>query len=281
MINPMKISLWQRSEQGSTGRPADVVLIAFHRGALADEVPLAAARFGLPGRAHAELCDIRAHAGADAPEWLDGFRQGALRTIAERQLDAAGLARLDAADACVTVRATVLDPFDLGYLQAAWGIARWLCARGAGVVLDARATRFWSGARVAEVAADAAFDVRREISLIAETDATAGLGGHVVHTRGLLKLARPDLVTVVAREDVDAAADVLWRLAAREAAGYMPASGDRVSAGADADVPLLLTLAPPGSFVEALALDNDAFLVAGADGAAPEWAAARARRQRD
>jgi hypothetical protein len=268
----MSLSLWQRAETGATGRPADVVLVAFHHGALADDVPLAAARFGLPGRAHAELCDIRAHAGAEAPEWLDGFRQGGLRAIAERHLDAAALARLDAADGCVTVRATVLDPFDLGYLQAAWGLARWLCARGAGVVLDARATRFFSADAVAAVAADAPFDVRREISLIAETEPTPGLGGHVVHTRGLLKLARPDLVTIVARGAVDAAAAALWRLAARLADGYMPASGDRIAEGEDADVPLLLTLAPAGSFVEALALDNDAILVAGADGAAPEWA---------
>src|SRR5262245_49131593 len=102
----MSISLWKRAQTGPTGRPADVVLVAFHRGALAEDVPLAAARFGLPGREHTGLCDVRAHAGADAIAWLSGFRSGALRSIAARDLGDAGLAVLDAADACVTVRAT-------------------------------------------------------------------------------------------------------------------------------------------------------------------------------
>jgi hypothetical protein len=271
----MSIPLWQRAEKGATGRPADVVLIAFHEAPLAEDVPLAAARFGLPGREHAALCDVRAFEGAEGLAWLDGFRQGALRNIAVRDLGEAGMRLLDAARACVTVRATDLAPVDLGYLQAAWGIARWLCARGASTIVDARANRFLAAAEVAAVAPDAPFDVRREIKVIAESEASRGLGGYVVHTRGLLKVARPELVTVVAAEDREAASAALWRLAARAADGYMAQSGDRADVGTD--VPLLLTLAPPGSFVEALALDNDAILVAGADGTAPSWQATRDR----
>jgi hypothetical protein len=163
----------------------------------------------------------------------------------------------------------VFDPFDLGYLQAAWGLARWLCARGATVVLDAHATRFWPAEAVAAQPTGAAFDVRRELTMVVETRPTPGLGGHVVHTRGLVKLARPDLVTVVAAGDTARAAEALWRIAARLADGYMPAPGD--VADADTTVPLHLAPAPKGSFAEALHLDNDAVLVAGADGAAPEW----------
>jgi len=264
----MTVPLWTRAHTGATGRVADAVLIAFHTGALRADVPLSAAQLGLPGGAAASLLDVREHSGAAALTWLDGFRRGALRTIAVQDLGG-DLALLDGADGCVTVRATVADPFDLGYLQAAWAVARWLCARGASIVLDARAMKFRRAATVAELPPDAPFDVRREVTVIIETTPVPGLGGHVVHTRGLAKLARPDLVSVVAAADTAQAAEALWRLAARLADGYMPAAGDVVEA--DSPVPLLLTPAPPGSFAEALNLDNQAFLVAGADGAAPEW----------
>ena len=55
----------------------------------------------------------------------------------------------------------------------------------------------------------------------------------------------------------------------RLADGYRPAAGD--VADADTTLPLHLAPAPKGSFAEALHLDNDAVLVAGADGAAPVW----------
>ena len=263
----MSPRLWTRAATAATGRVADVVLVAFHAGPLGAEEPLAAARFGLPGRDAVGLLEVHEHTGDAARAWLDGFRRGALRSIAATDLG--GLAALDAADACVTVRATVFDPFDLGYLQAAWGVARWLCARGASVVLDARATRFWTAPAVAALPADAAFDVRRELTLVVESVAHPGLGGHVVHTRGLVKLARPDLVTVVAAEDTGPAAEALWRVAARLADGYMPAPGDL--ADAETAVPLKLAPAPRGSFTEALHLDNEAWLVMDPDGVAPAW----------
>jgi hypothetical protein len=263
----MSVPLWKRTSTAATGRVADVVLIAFHTGPISADEPMSAARFGLPGRDLVELLDVREHAGPPAVEWMDGFRRGALRTIAGKDLG--DLAALDAADACVTVRATVADPLDLGYLQAAWAVARWLFARGASVVLDGRATRFWPARDVSALPPDAAFDVRREVTMVVETQASPGLGGHVVHTRGLVKLARPDLVTVVAAEDTRRAAEALWRLTARLADGYMPAAGD--VADADTMVPLHLAPAPEGSFAEALNLDNQAWLVTAADGGAPVW----------
>lgn len=254
---------WTRSGRGA-GRRADVVLIAFHTGPLRD-VPLSEAGFGLPGRDAVDRLDVRYH-GAEALGWLDGFRRGALRTIATQDLG--DLAILDAADGCVTVRADVSDPQDLVFLQAAWGVTRWLCARGAKVVLDARATRFWTSAGALAVAPDAPFDVRRELTVVAQTSATPGLGGHVLHTRGAVKVGCPDLVTVVATDDRSAATEALWDIAATLADGWVPATGEGFRAGV---IPLFLIPAPPGSFVEALHLENDAMLVVGEDGAAPEW----------
>lgn len=250
---------WTRTAGPPTGRLADVVLVALHRGPLA-EVPQGPERFG-PVRA--EDVTVQTHVGPEAVAWLAGFRSGALRTIAARDLG--DLAALDAADACVTVRCRLPEPPDLGYLQSAWSVARWLCARGAPVVVDARAMRYRSATEVLAVPPDAPFDLRRELTVVVETAPSPGLGGTVVHTRGLLKLARPELVTVVAAEDRDAAVAVLWRIAG-ELAG-VPVGGGAV----EAPVPLFLVPAPPGSFVEALHLDNDAILVVGADGGAPEW----------
>ena len=247
---------WTRTPGPPTGRVADVVLVVLHRGPLAD-VAVGPERFGT---VRAEDTAVLGHIGPEAVAWLDGFRSGALRTLAARDL--VDLAALDAADACVTVRCRLPEPPDLGYLQSAWAVARWLCARGATVVVDARAMRYWSAEAALAVLPDAPFDLRRELTVVVETAPSAVLGGYVVHTRGLLKLARPDLVTVVAAEDRDAAAAALWRLAGRLAG---------VAVGDAEPIPLLLVPAPPGSFVEALHLDNDAVLVVGTDGGAPEW----------
>src|SRR5262245_20648701 len=136
----MGIPLWTRRHTDPTGRIADVVLVAFHEGPLTADVALDAARFGLPGKRHVDLLDLRQHEGEAAGPWLTGVQSGALRGIAEEDLGS--VAALQRATACVTIRVTVADPFDLGYLQAAWGCARWLFARGATVVFDARAMRF-------------------------------------------------------------------------------------------------------------------------------------------
>jgi hypothetical protein len=264
----MTVKLWQRSDTRPTGRVADVVLVAFHTESLVDGVELSAARFGIPAGHPEQVLDVHTHTGDAARAWIDGFRDGALRKRAAADLGD-DLAALDAADAAVSVRATVMDPFDLGYLQAAWAVTRWLCARGASIVLDARGMRYATAETVAAVAPDAPFDVRREVMMVWESEPTPGLGGHVMHTRGMLKFARPELVTVVAPADLEPAAEAMWRLAARLADGHMPEANE--PADVDQAVPLLLTPAPAGSFAAALNLDNDAILVAGADGAAPEW----------
>jgi hypothetical protein len=247
-------SPWLRADRRATGRLADAMLIAFHRGALRDDVPLDLARFGAPSADAVKVLDIQEHTDAG---WIGGWRQGGMRAVAEGQLGDA-LAGLDQADRCHAVRAMVADPADLTYLQAAWAVARWLVARGAEVVLDVFPLRYLPAAAIAAQDPAAPFDVEREVAVICQADPNERLTGQLVHTRGLGKLGRPDLVAITEPARLRELAEVLGALAARMADGYLPEDGETVEV---AGTRVLLVPAPRGSIAEALHLNNDAFLV--------------------
>lgn len=197
-------------------RTPHVMLAAFGTGALADGVPLSLARFGLPSAQHAAALDLRTIPRAADPAWFDNWRQGSLRAIAGDDLGPA-LAALDAADHVHLVIAEPAAPADLGYLQAAWGATRHLVARGAGIVLDVHAMTFRAAATLA--AADAALDVRRELRVVFETDATRRGGAHALHTRGMRKFGAPDLVALCSAADAPLVGDVVGQLAELVALG--------------------------------------------------------------
>jgi hypothetical protein len=139
-------------------------------------------------------------------------------------------------------------------------MARWLVARGAAVVLDVFPIRYWTAAAIAAQDPTAPFDPEREVAILCEVEpAAASATGHVVHTRGLGKLARPDLVAITEPARIREAADVIAELVARLADGYMPTDGEVVELEARR---ALLVPAPRGSIAEALHLNNDAWLVA-------------------
>jgi hypothetical protein len=247
------VPLWAREPASKSEREAQVLLVVFAQ-SLRDDVPLSAGRFGIPDKRSAELVDVREHERASAPEWFDGWRSGALRSIAEDDLGSA-LSDLDAADRCFTLEASLTEPPDLGYLQATWAVARWLVARGATVVLDVHAGRYLRGASLPEP--DASFDVRRELNLIFETEPSEPGGGHILHTRGLRKFARPDVVSVCDPKDVELFADIVWQLADGMAQGFLPAL-PRHGVDVDEDTTLYLVEDEQGAYAELLGLNNDA-----------------------
>jgi len=249
----MSIPDWKRLDTRATGRVADVVLVVFHRGPLLENVPMSASQYGAPSPESVGKVDVVA---IEDPTWIAGWRSGSIRAVAERELSAPELADLDAADRCHLVRATILDPPHLTYLRAAWAIARWLVARGARGVLDAYPIRFHSAARVREQDVAAAIDVKREVSVIFETEPEATRLGHVVHTRGMKKLARPDLIALVEPRIAASTGAMLYRLAASFAEGWMPVAGAQPELG--------VTVSPLGAedqLAQALHLENDAWLV--------------------
>ena len=193
-----------------TGRRAHVVLAAFGKGPLAEGGPMPMSAFGVPSAPAAlAACDVRTIERATDPAWFDGWRTGSLRAIAERDLPS--LEGLDAADQVHLITADVRAPADLGYLQTAWALARYLVARGAALVLDAHAMTFTAGAALPP--ADAELDVRREVRIVYETDSTRSDAGHALHTRGMRKFGAPDLVALCSDADVALVSKVIETLA--------------------------------------------------------------------
>ncbi len=256
--------LWTRDVHHATESLSDVLLVCFSQGPLQDDVPLEAARFGLPSKESVDELDVRRQERCTNPEVFDGWRVDPLRTVAERDLGE-GLALLDAADECHMIRVKVRDPANLASLQACWGVARWMCARGATVVLDGHAARFWTGDAVAGWPLGTEVDIRREVSFVFETDATFGDDGHYVHTRGMVKFARPDVVAVCGPEDAPVVVEIMKELAQGMARGLVPAS-TRHGVALNEQLSLFLGDPTPDVDVGRLNLNNDATLLSLADG---------------
>ncbi len=205
---------WQFTTLPTQPRRANVVLAVFGRGPLHEIEPDPTA-FGAPTIELARTYDVRSIARALDPAWFDNWRGGSLRTIAERDLAPAELAALDGADHVHMIIGEFADPTDLGYLQAAWALARYLVARGGEVVLDAHAMRY----AATLPAPDLALDVGREIQIIFETDSARSDRAHALHTRGMLKFGMPDLVALCSDADADLVVQVVAQLAASIARG--------------------------------------------------------------
>ncbi len=241
-----------------------MLLVCFSSGPLRDDVPLEAARFGIPSKTSVERLDVRRQERRASPEVFDGWRAEPLRTVARRDLDS-DLSVLDAVDECHMIRVRVSDPPDLGYLQASWGVARWMCARGATLVLDGHAARFWRAEQVQEWELESEVNVRREVSFVFETDVAFGEAGHFVHTRGMIKLARPDVVAICGAEDVPVVVEIMKELAQGMARGLVPTS-TRHGVALNEHLSLFLGEPPPDLDVERLHLNNDATVLSLGDG---------------
>lgn len=254
----MSVPVWTRRHPPQPGREAEVVLYVFSCGD-PEKGPLSAARFGLPaGGLHG--VEVRRHARADGPAWFDRFRTGPLRASAQAHLP--DLTVLDAADTCHTIRVQGSDPPDLGYLQAAWAVARWFLASEGTVLLDGMAIRY----HAALGPPPPHLRVRDHVSLLLETRPTVGDDGYAMHTRGLRSFGRPDLVTVTRPTDADAVAPVVLNLAAALADGWLPTGPTEIEVGGGEVVVLH---ADPGlAFVTALNLNNDALVLTDARGGA-------------
>ncbi|MBZ0237227.1 MAG: hypothetical protein K8M05_33170 [Deltaproteobacteria bacterium] len=208
---------WTFTTEPRAARTPHVMLVAFSAGPLADNVPLSLSKFGGPSAELVGALDVRTIPRGADPSWFEGWRHGSLRTIAADDLGPAALAELDLADHVHVVQAAPERAADLGYLQAAWAVARHVVARGATVVLDVHAMIFHRGAALAPPGA--ALDVARELRIVFETDSTRDDGAHALHTRGLKKFGAPDLVALCSPNDARLVSDVIAQLADAVARG--------------------------------------------------------------
>jgi hypothetical protein len=198
MLDPQPAP-WPRPYFTAGDLPTKIFFVCFAKAPLA-ELPLDRARFGVPSEQLLQRVDVREHRRAAEREWFEGWWGGSFGVIAERDL-ASDAALLTGSDLCVSLRLELPDQGDLGPLQTLWGISRWLCARGASVVLDVHAFRFRTRQSV-EALDFAGSDVQRDVKIVLETDPTRE-GLHLLHTRGLCKLARPELLCFIRPDDAD------------------------------------------------------------------------------
>ena len=258
------VPLWTRDTHRPTDRAASVFLVCFSQGPLRDDILLDPQRFGVPAEEAVALVNVRRQERNQDPKTFDGWRTGAFRTAGARDLGDS-LSLLDAADECQLIRVGVSDRADLGYLQVCWALARWMCARGAGVVLDGHAGRFWKGSTIANLPPNAPFDIDREISIVLENEPSFGEQGHFIHTRGMVKMARPDVVSVCAPEDSAVVAELLKQLALGMAQGLVPKT-PRHSVRFAESLSVALGTPPDDIDIPRLRLNNDAVLVSYEDG---------------
>ncbi len=220
------VSTWPRTGFQPGGGRNVFQLFCFSTGPLKGDVPLSASRFGLPAPEAMKLVEVRELTRDMDSTWFDGFRAGSLRGVATQALG--DVSALDSATQLTAVLVDREDTADLSHLQAAWATAQWLVARGVSVVLDAQTNRFWKGADVAEWPASRPFSLSIDVNVVVEAEPTSPIAN--VHTRGLQKFGRPDLVTRdVPGEQWDAVAGLVRALAGQLANGVVLRAGDRVN----------------------------------------------------
>lgn len=229
------------------------MLVAFAGGEVLTGLNLAGT---VPETAPVDALDVRLHRYSENPEWIDGFRTGPLRNLAAQQLP--DLRSLDEATCCYTIRVAVQDPPDLAHLQLAWEVAASAARAGAVAVLDAYAHDWYPAEAVAGLDPHRPFTAMREISVVAETESVPGFG-HPVHTRGMIKFGRPDLIIGVPEEQIGDAATILNQL------GRMLAEGQVLAPGQDLRVEgkRVLTVVPyqPDDRIPDVALIDDGLLI--------------------
>lgn len=252
---PAAVEPWGRPLYTATAARRRLELFCFS--AQLVELPLVAERFGLPGDEAMRGFEVRDLDRSLDPQWFDGFRSGALRAVASAQLGEA-MAQFDEATQLTAVLFDGPDAPSLSHLQAGWGVAQWLCARGATVVLDPAAQRFWLRDAVLAWAPARSFNLSSELSVLVEETPLPD-GTFLVHTRGLGKFARPDLLLAgVSRAEWDKAGGVLRAIAAQLAAGAVVHAGQQWTGGA---VPVRFTTYTPGTNLPQLHLNNEALVV--------------------
>jgi hypothetical protein len=249
----LRVEPWQRPAHRPAGREAAVLLVAFTPGEVLTELNLAAVT---PANAPVDALAVRLHRHEDNPEWMDAFRTGPLRDLAARELP--DLRPIDEATCCYSIQVRVPDPVDLTHLQLAWAVAARVSRAGAVAVFDAFAHDWSLPEQVAALDPHRPFDILREISVIAESEPTPGFG-HPVHTRGMVKFGRPDLIMGVPEDRIGDAASILNQLATMLAEGHVLAAGHHLRINDEETLAVLPYT--PGSHIPDVQLINDGLLL--------------------
>lgn len=203
------VAAWPRPHFKASDQPTKILFVCFGKAPLS-ELPLGRARYGLPESELLTKVDVREHARGSNPAWFESWWGASFGVIAERDL-AADLPLLTTSDVCFTLGLELGDQPSLLPQQLVWGLTRWLCERGALVVLDVHAFHFRTREDVEQLSFEGP-DVARDVKLVLESEPTRD-GLHLMHTRGLCKFARPELSCFILPDDASLMARALNQLA--------------------------------------------------------------------
>lgn len=254
-----QVAAWRRPYFKAGEQPTKIFFVCFGKGPLA-EVGLGRARFGLPSDELANRVEVREHRRAAGRAWFENWWAGAFGVIAAQDLGD-DLALLTTSDVCYTLSLELPDQADLVPLQSVWGLVRWLCARGMSVVLDVHAFRFRTRADV-DALDFRESDVQRDVKLVLESE-PAEQGLHLMHTRGLCKCARPELMCFIQPDDADVMGRVLNQLARTLLEGAAP---NQIRLRIADGVELVTAPAPDRALIDSLGIEA-AVMLARTDGA--------------
>jgi hypothetical protein len=239
------VPAWPRPYFKATEQQTKIFFVCFGKAPLA-ELPLSRARYGLPESEALKQIDVREHQRATNKAWFEGWWNGSFAAVAQRDLGE-DLALLTTSDTCFTLGLELSDQSDLSPQQSVWALARWFCERGAHVVLDVHAFHFRTREDVEQLDFSGS-DVLRDIKLVLESEPTRD-GLHLMHTRGLCKFARPELLCFVEPDDAALVGQAMNRIARTLMEGASPgeirlelAEGVQLTTTATADAFLLQSL---------------------------------------
>jgi hypothetical protein len=220
---PGPVPVWPRPNRtGAADARARQHYIAFFPEEGAD-VAVSAAVDGLP--AGDPLAPFKVEAYDDAA-WVAGWSAGPLGAFLDDAPDV-DAASVRACRAAMAAWANVPDPLTLGPLQGGMALCKAFGRAGAVAVLDVVALRWWGRDALAALPPGRGFDVHEHITVTFETEAAHPEVGHLCHTRGMAKFARPDLgIHVAGPHHAADAGRLLNGLAAALALGLAPAPGD-------------------------------------------------------
>jgi hypothetical protein len=202
MMGDENVKVWARPRFELTEQPTELFFVCFAKAPLS-ELPLDRARYGLPKAACVDRIVVREHHRRGSAAWYEGWWAGSFGVVAARELGD-DLPLLTASDTCFTIELTLPDQPDLAPAQSVWALSRWFCERGALVVLDVHAFTFRAKDEIALMGFDGP-DVARDVKVVLENEPTRD-GLHLLHTRGLCKFGRPELLCFVTPNDAPVAA---------------------------------------------------------------------------
>lgn len=221
------LPVWPRpNRDAATDARARQHYIAFFTAEAAD-VSVSAEEDGLPPGDPLAPFKVEVY---DAPAWVAGWSQGPLGAFLDETPDV-DAAAVRACRVAMAAWANMPDPLTLAALQGGMALCKAFVRAGAVAVLDVVALRWWSAEALLALPPDRPFDIREHITLTFETEARHPEVGHLCHSRGMAKFARPDLALHLAGpQHAAVAGQLLNTLATALALGLAPTDGDTTRA---------------------------------------------------